>query len=257
MLKYKTLAIDSASELARIFFSWEMKAPDNFLESMEVIRTVKHYPGATERLNKFVRRLKDFRDAGLEVVITAHEDIQKVYPRGGIITAKGEAPREPVSIKGLPDMPGDRCPEEVCRAADNIFRVRYVNGKPAWIANLESIGPDCGMWQCKDRFGARTLNGGIFPPSYEELLRIVLESKQKDHWFPPFIWVLYGPFGIGKTRSLLTFPRPIKILDIDDGTKSIQREIKAGEVDVVKFKSEKRDEYSRILAECESCLNSR
>ena len=67
---------------------------------METIRGMQNYPGSTERMNMFVRSIKRKRDSGMEVVFTAHEDIEKIYARGGAMSAKGQPPAEPIGIKG-------------------------------------------------------------------------------------------------------------------------------------------------------------
>jgi hypothetical protein len=221
--KYKTVAFDSAGELCRLFFSKDMgkTATDS-----EKIRAVNNYPGATERLNMLVRRCKDLRNQGIEVVFTAHEDIQKVYARGGAIAAKGQAPAEPVSVSGQPDLPGSRTPAEFCRAADNVIRVRYAMGKPVWVARREALSSTSDYWEVKDRFNGPAIGGGILPPSYAELGKLATANPAAN-WDPAYIWLLYGPYGIGKTRSLLTFPRPIKIFDLEQGgVKSISKEIR-------------------------------
>ena len=220
--KYATVAIDSASELARLYFT---KAMGKHSASTEAIREVSNYPPATERLNMLIRRLKNLRDAGTEIVFTAHEDIQKVYARGGMIAKRGEAPQEPIAVKGWPDMPGNRTPDEMCRAADNVLRVRSINGKPQWIAKRELLGGGGDYWEVKDRFNGKELNGGYLPASYSELAKLALGAKPML-WNPAYIWIIYGSFGIGKTRSLLTFPRPLKLFDLDRGAKSILYDVR-------------------------------
>ena len=249
MSKYKTIAIDSASELARLYFSWDMKKSPT---DMEKIRGPSNYPGTTERLNMLVRRLKDYRDAGMEIVITAHEDIQKVYARGGMIAAKGQQPVEPASVKGWPDLPGNRTPDEVCRAADNVFHMRWINGKARWVARREVIVGDA-YWEVKDRFGALRISGGVLPANYTELESLAKQHCEGD-WSPPYIWVLYGPFGIGKTRCLLSFPRPLLIFDLDKGSASIKKHIKEGDIDVVSYNVENSKHYEPFVTRMEASL---
>lgn len=248
MPKYATLAIDSAAELARLCFSWDMKKKAGDMES---IRQVFNYPGATERLNILVRRMKDFRKKGMNIVFTAHEDIQRIYAKGGMVGKKGEPAPEPLAVKGQPNLPGNTCPDEFCLAADNVFHVRRVNGTPNWIARPEAMGPGAGDWTVKDRFNAPSLQSGLLPASYIELEKL---AKGLPGWRPPYIWILYGAFGIGKTRSLLTFPRPIKIFDIDRGTSSIIPEIEASKdsITVEEFNSEDKSDYERFISSLEA-----
>lgn len=219
MPKYGTIAIDSAGELARLFFSKKMGKHSGDLET---IRAMQHYPDATERMNILVRSLKEKRDKGSEIVITAHEDIEKIYAKGGAMASPGQPPPEPLAVKGWPDIPGKRAPDEFCRAADNVLRVRYLNGKPVWIAKREAIGTGAEYWEVKDRFNGKNVKEGFLPPDYQELKKAVIEANP-EWWQGPYIWILYGPYGIGKTRSLLTFPQPIFVFDLDRGTKSMTK----------------------------------
>jgi hypothetical protein len=215
--KYKTVAFDSCSEMARLYFS---KAMGKSTLDTEKIRAMNDYPAATERMNMLIRRLKNLRDQGTEIVFTAHEDIQKVYARGGAMASKGQQPAEPVAVKGWPDMPGNRTPDEMCRAADNVFHIRMVNKIPMAIANREVLGAGGDYWETKDRFNARSIGAppGILPFDYTRIKALV---EPTGLWNPAYIWIFYGPFGVGKTRALLTFPRPLYLFDLDRGTKSI------------------------------------
>lgn len=254
--KYKTLAIDSGSEWARLTFSFDMKKhKKDYGADSEKIRGPFNYPGATERINMTVRRLKDFRDAGMEIVIIAHDQIEKVYAKGGMITTKGQTPQEPIAVKGWPDFPGSTCPQEVMRACDNVFHVRRLSDNPVWVAKPEPVGGGGNEWEVKDRFNAPLIQNGYLPPSYAEVAKLA-SANPGCWWRPPYIWLLYGPPGIGKTRSLLTFPRPIKILDIDRGTGSIGKEVASanGDISIAQFNSEEMDEYEPFLATLEATL---
>jgi hypothetical protein len=224
--KYGTIAIDSAGELARLFFSKDMGKDG---KTMEKIRALNNYPGTTERLNMLVRSLKQKRDSGVEIVFTAHEDIEKIYARGSF----ADKNNEPVAVKGWPDLPGKRTPDEFCRAADNVLHVRRINGIPTWIARREAIGNGAEYWEVKDRFNGPAVNGGLLPANYTSVEELV-KKLNPELWRPPYIWVLYGAFGIGKTRSLQTFPKPILLFDLDKGTKSLTKsEIAAAQMEII------------------------
>jgi hypothetical protein len=215
MPKYATVAIDSAGELARLYFSKDMGKSGS---DMDKIRGMQNYPGTTERMQMLIRNLKGKRDKGTEIVFTAHEDIERFYAKGGAVGAKGAPPPDPYAVKGWPDIPGKRAPDEFCRAADNVLHVRKINGVPAWIGVREPIGSGAEYWEVKDRFNASAVRSGILPASYSELAALA-KACPTANWQPPYIWIFYGPFGIGKTRSLLTFPRPMLIIDLDKGKK--------------------------------------
>lgn len=243
--KYKTVVFDSAGELARLLFSWEMKKKSS---DMETIRQPQTYPGMTERLNMFVRRLKSFRDEKhVNIVITAHEDIQRIYAKGGMITPRGQVALDPIAVRGWLDIPGSTAPQEVERAVDNIFRVRYVNRQLYWIARPEPIGPGAGDWEVKDRFGAREYKDGLLPASYSEIREIFKDSPNWSDWC---IWVIYGVVGLEKTRRVAaTFPEPMKIFDLDKGTQSIRDICLKRKIDIVQFDVEEFSEYMRFTKE--------
>jgi hypothetical protein len=217
MPKYATVAFDSCSEMARLYFSKSMMKSST---DSDKIRAMNDYPQATERMNMLIRRVKNLRDQGTEIVFTAHEDIQKVYARGGAMAGKGQQPAEPVAVKGWPDMPGNRTPDEMCRAADNVLHIKMQNKIAVAVANREVLGAGGDYWETKDRFNARTLGAptGILPFDYVKIADL---ARKAGTWSPAYIWIFYGPFGIGKTRALLTFPRPLYLFDLDRGTKSI------------------------------------
>lgn len=251
MPKYRTIVFDSLSELARLFFSKDLKkGPEDF----DTIRAVNNYVPTTERLNMLVRRCKNLKKQGTEVVFIAHEQLEKIYAKGGMIAPKGQQPTEPIAIKGFPDMPGKQTPEEFCRAADNIFRARTVNTVRSWIAKREPIGGGGDYWEVKDRFNAPAIQSGILPASYTELEKLAKANPQCN-WEPPYIWIIYGTFGQGKTRSLLTFPRPMKIFDLDHGTGSISKEAKAADSGIEIFDKidvEDSEHYPDFISELEA-----
>ena len=214
----------------------------------EKIRAMQNYPGSTERMNMLVRSLKQKRDQGVEIVFTAHEDIEKIYAKGGAMAAKGQAPPDPVAVKGWPDIPGKRAPDEFCRACDNVLRVRYLNGKPTWIARREPIGTGAEFWEVKDRFNGPSVQSGLLPASYGEVKRLT-QLANLEWWQAPYIWMLYGPFGIGKTRSILTFPQPILLFDLDHGTKSLTKtEIAAAQMTIVSdIDVEESNDYTKFI----------
>lgn len=260
MPKYATIAIDSGHEWARLTFSYDMKKHARMASSGsldEQLRMPQNYPGATERINQMVRRFRDYCKAGVEMVILVHEQIEKVYARGGLITPKGQVPQEPIAVKGWPNLPGSTCPTEVIGTCDNVFRVRRVNGTPMWICKAEPLGRDSqDCWVAKDRFNAPALApAGTLPASYAELAKLAA-AKPECTWFPPYIWMIYGEPGIGKTRSLLSFPRPLHIFDLDKGTASIkQKDGKLPDgITVTQFNSEEMDDYPRFVSELEACL---
>lgn len=261
MPKYATVAFDSASDQCRLYFSQTMQKHSN---QPELIRSMNHYPGTTERLNMLARRVKNLRDKGSEVVFLAHEQIEKIY------TKKGALDADPAAVKGLPDLPGNRTPEEICRAADNILRVRYLNGKPVWVAAREVLQGDV-YWETKTRFHACVpqLTNGLLPAGYDALVQKITSSQlvESINWRPPYVWIFYGVFGIGKTRSLESFPSPIRLFDFDRGSTVLAGQRKdlgkgvtelttpTGKVfHISEYDVEECNEYPRFMADLEVCF---
>jgi hypothetical protein len=262
-MKYGTVAFDSASDQCRLYFSQSIGKHSD-LKGSEMIRSMNHYPGATERLNMLARRVKNLKAQGTEVVFLAHEQIEKIWAK------KGGLNEEPAAIKGLPDMPGNRTPEEICRAADNILRVRRLNNgaEAIWVAAREALQGDI-YWETKVRFNAviPELMNGLLPGSYEKLDAKIKSLKIDVNWHPPYVWVLYGIFGIGKTRSLCSFPGPIRLFDFDRGSdvlmgvrKDLGNQItelttSTGKVlHITQYDVEECNEYPRFMGDLEVCF---
>lgn len=256
MPKYRTVAIDSVGELARLFFSKDM---GKFPNDLEKIRAINNYAPVTERLNMLIRRFKNLRPQGTHVVFIAHEQIEKVYAKGGMIAQRGQAPQEPIAIKGMPDLPGSKTPEEFCRAADNVLHVRRVNNAPAWVAKREPIGGGGDYWEVKTRFDPAKLSStGFLPPSIVQIYE--LAKKANLSLEEAYIWIIYGTYGITKTRSLLECPRPIKVYDLDQGTSVIKQEVEtlraAGETFEIKndINVEDSSHYEKFISDLETCF---
>lgn len=246
--KFKTLAFDSAGELARLAFSFDMKKHSSLDVKKEQIRQVNNYPGAVERLNMIVRRLKNFRNAGMEIVFTAHEDVERFYTKKSSDMVGKE---EPYATKGWCDLPGKRAPDEFGRAVDNFLHVRRASGKLQWVAVYEAMAPGV-EWCVKDRFNAPAIQNGYLPPSYEELAKLAA-ANPLCNWKPPYIWLIYGALGLKKTWSLQTFPRPICIFDFDRGTNVIP-EANRKDMTIIPYDPEESDDYNRFLGDLEACM---
>jgi hypothetical protein len=253
------MVIDSAHEWSRLAFSFDMKKHATIASNgslTEQIRAMNNYPGCTERMNMVCRRFKDYRDkGGIEVVMLVHEQVEKIYARGGVMTTKGKTPAEPIAVMGWPNIPGSTAPTEMMGVCDNVFRVRLVNGTPSWICKPEPLGDGTAgdNWVAKDRFGGTLVNSaGILPANYSEL-RSLVEKNPQLVWGAPWIWMLYGVPGVGKTRSMLSFPRPMHIFDIDHGSKVLKG--KDGQfpegITVTQYNSEESDDYTPFITDLE------
>jgi hypothetical protein len=256
MPPYATVFVDSVGELARLYFSFAIKKHSG---DMDNLREVYHYTPTTERLNIFFRRLQDLRDAGVNVVLSGHEQVEKIYAKGGAIGQKGQPPPEPIAIKGMPDLPGNVAPEELLRKVDCVLRMRLVNSKPMWISKNEPLGGSAmdSPWIAGCRFNVGAMSPILYlPASYEEIVE--LGKKHPDAKFrPPYIWLIYGPPKIGKTRLIAdTFPKPMKLYDLDRGSHVLgtPEEIKEMGIDRVIFNTEEMDDYTKFVGDIATCF---
>jgi hypothetical protein len=256
MPKYQTVFIDPVGELARLYFS---KAIKKHAKDMEALREIYHYTPTTERLNIFLRRMQDLRATGTNIVFSGHEQVDKIYAKGGAIAAKGQPPPEPIAIRGMPDLPGSVAPEELMRKSDCVLRMRMVNGKPMWIAKPEPLGGSAmdSPWTAGCRFNALALNSmGYLPASFEEIAKLA-SDKPDANFNPPYIWIIYGATKIGKTRLIAqTFPKPMKMYDLDQGSHVLGTPDKIADmgIDLVTYNTEECDDYDRFLADIASCF---
>lgn len=248
--KYRTVAIDAGNELARLMFAHHLNKHASDTEKMVEFYD---YRPIMQKMAMITRRMKDFKARGIEVVVITNEIIQKVYPKGKFKQGGGPPP-DPISVSGVPDFPGEKGPGDVAKVFDNVFRMTVHGGKEVWVCKRHSIGPGCGNWEVGERAGLITLNQGILPPSYEAISKVA--EKQLPAWNPPYLWLIYGIYKIGKTRSLLSFPRPLLVLDVDRGADSIEGERRADPegITIKSFNSEEMDDWGRFVATFESAL---
>lgn len=250
MPKYKTLFIDTVGEMARLYFS---KGMGKHAGDFEKIRQVNDYAPATERLNIMFRSLQDLRDSGVEVVFSGNEQIEQIYAKGGAIAGKGQPTNEPITVKGLPDLPGKVAPEELLRKVDCILRMRILNGKLTWVAKPEPLGgsaTDC-SWVAGCRFNVG--DNAWLPANYTEF---IAKCKDIDNFAPPYIWLIYAPPKIGKTRLIATtFPKPMCMIDLDRGAKVLgsPEKIKSMGIDLTTLNSEECDDYDKFKAIIATC----
>ncbi len=255
MPRYKTVVIDSIGEQARLYFS---KAIKKHSGDSDTLRNISHYQPTTERLNIWIRRVEELKRTGVECVLVGHEQIDKIYAKGGEIGSKGQQPQDPIGVRGIPDLPGSTFPEELLRKCDCIFRARLVNGKVRWVAKEEPLGASISdaPWVAGARFHAEMIMGGYLPPDYNEITRMAIEAKI-NNFQPPYIWMIYGRVKIGKTRMVCqTFPKPMKLFDFDHGSNVLgsAEDIKSMGIDVVQYSVEEQDDYDKFVADFASCF---
>jgi hypothetical protein len=114
---------------------------------------------------------------------------------------------------------------------------------------------DCN-WIAGCRWNGESLNGGYLPASYTDLLQLVKDHPEAG-FRPPYIWMIYAPPKMGKTRLIAsTFPKPMKLYDLDRGSSVLgtPEEIKAQGIDLRKFNSEEGSDYDLFTADIASCF---
>jgi hypothetical protein len=134
--------------------------------------------------------------------------------------------------------------------------MRMMNGSPAWVGRREPIGGGGDYWEVKTRFNSSLISDGLMPGDYQKLLAAAKQFNVQLNL--PYLWIIYGTFGIGKTRSLLSFPRPLKLFDLDRGSTVIKHEVEAlrqaGETfDIIdSIDCEESNHYEKFVSELEA-----
>jgi len=79
-------------------------------------------------------------------------------------------------------------------------------------------------------------------------------AKKLPNWNPPYIWIIYGMVGMRKTRSIITFPPPLRIFDFDIGTEVIKGDLKSLNIEhtIHQYNSEECDDYAPFLKQFEA-----
>jgi hypothetical protein len=256
MPKFATVVFDSVGELARLYFS---KARGKHANEMDNLRQLNDYTPTTERLNILFRRLQDLRDLGVEIVFIGHEQVDKIFAKGGEIAGKNQAPPEPIAVRGMPDLPGKVAPEELMRKCDNLLRQRMLGGKPTWVTKQEPLGGNAmdSPWVAGCRFNVLAMApAGYLPSSYIEILELSKKFPLAN-FVPSYIWMIYGAPKIGKTRLVCeTFPKPLLLYDFDRGRKVLGSDAAMQERGITprQFNSEESTDYDRFLADLGGCF---
>jgi hypothetical protein len=136
---------------------------------------VKIWGPTQERCAIVLRRLRNYRDAGVFVYLTAQEMIDKDYIEDPRSAKGGVAPQEPYSIRGTAAVPG-QLTATVQHLADLMFHVKSVGGRASWVTQPEVISPGSGaVWEAKDRYG-RLADKYVYP-NFRTLLKSFYGSK--------------------------------------------------------------------------------
>ena len=99
-----------------------------------------------------LRKLRNYRDAGVFVYLIGSEDIAKDYVDSPMSRKKDEPKQEPYSIKGTVNLPG-RLAECLSHLPDILCHARLLNGEVTWITEPEPLPGGVAHWDAKDRFG--------------------------------------------------------------------------------------------------------
>lgn len=149
---YNSFALDSLME-----FNFDvktfMKPVGMELEAYGTGQTP--WDGIQERCGIQLRKLKNYRDAGVCIYLTGQELIDKDYVTDPRSKAKGAPTTEPFSVKGTVAVPGQLV-NLVQHITDLMFHARFMSGAPAWVTQSEPLTSGDANWEAKDRWGRIT-----------------------------------------------------------------------------------------------------
>lgn len=149
---YNSLVVDSLQELS---VQTQTKAKGNgegaFMRLMTEVPF--GWVAAQERAFQALRRLRNYRDAGVFVYLIGSEAIAKDYVKNPMEKRDAGSPApEAYSVRGTVDLPGalagglSHIPDILCRA-------KLMNGEPWWVTEPEMLPGGGAHWDAKDRYG--------------------------------------------------------------------------------------------------------
>lgn len=157
---YSTVAIDSLQE-----FSFEVQTftKGGGALALEPIANAMLWGPIQERTAIALRRLRNFRNAGVFVYLTGSETIDKDYVTDPRNQAKGQK-EEPYNVKGTINLPG-KMASTVPHLVDILAHARAINGEANFITKQEPLTGGAAHWEAKDRFGRLDM---YMPPSVKQ-----------------------------------------------------------------------------------------
>jgi hypothetical protein len=148
--RYNSFALDSLQEFA-IDTQTFSKGKGNSMKLMQEVP--RAWFGAQERAMIALRSLKNLRDKGVFVYLTASEDIAKDFVNSPLEKrAQGAPAPEPYSVRGTVNLPG-KLAEGIAHLPDILVHVRLLNAVITWITQPEMLPGGGAHWDAKDRFG--------------------------------------------------------------------------------------------------------
>jgi AAA domain len=149
--EYSTLALDSLQE-----FSVETQtfSRGRGNEGKTMNEVAFSWIRAQERCMVQLRRLRNYREKGVVIYMTASEDISKDYVNNPLQKkdVPGGQAEEPYSIRGTVNLPG-KLAEGLAHLPDILCHVRLMGNEPTWITEPEPLGGGAAWWDAKDRYG--------------------------------------------------------------------------------------------------------
>lgn len=172
--KYNSLV--GADSLAELSFDIQTfsKGSENSLEPM---KNALLWAPIQERTAIALRRVRNYRDAGVFTYFTGQELIDKDYITDPRSTQAGAKPPEPYSVKGTVDIPG-KLVNVVQHTTDLMFHTRMLNGEPVWVTQSEAISGGVANWETKDRTGR--IKDKYVRPNFRTLLLDIYGEEGRD-----------------------------------------------------------------------------
>lgn len=144
---YNALGVDSLQE----FSVGSQTFSKGVGRELDIMNSVPFsWVGAQERAGISLRRLRNYRDMGVFVYLTASEDISKDYVKNPM--EKGSQGEQPYNIRGTVNLPG-KLAEALAHIPDLLFHAKLINNQVKWVCEPEPLGGGAAWWDGKDRYG--------------------------------------------------------------------------------------------------------
>lgn len=173
---YNSISVDSLQELS---ISTQTYAKVKGGSSASDLMELKWWAGAQERAQIILRKLRNYRDAGVLVYLIGAEDISKDYVKNPREKSADERSQEPYNIRGTIDTPG-KLSNAIAHLPDILVHARMLNGGVVWVAEPESLPGGYAYWDAKDRYGRL---GKYAPSNVRKILDLVCGPETRKEMY--------------------------------------------------------------------------
>lgn len=173
-VKYNSLCLDSLAEFS---FDVVTSTKPEKGENLAYAEGGTPWNQIQERTAIQLRRMRNYRDAGVFIYMTGTEQIDKDYVRDPRSKQKGESAPEAFSVKGTVNVPG-KMVAAVNHVTDLMFHHRMMNGQPVWVTFSEPLAGGDANWEAKDRTGR--IKEKFVRPNFRTIFKDIYGEETRD-----------------------------------------------------------------------------